>query len=336
MCAHPGKVRRLLLAVTTYRRPEMLRRLLTSIQALRIPADVELSVCVVDNDRDASARHIVTEMEPAGSPIRYTVAPARGIANARNHALTRLGMHHDFLAFIDDDEWIEPGWLEAMLETQRSGDYDVTFGPVLGTVPPSAPRWMRQHGWFCRKGTGRSGPVEWNAGGTGNVLLKAAALRRGRFYFNPGYNFSGAEDTDLFFRMRYAGATFGWAAGAIAHEEVEPNRCTLRSLLRRQYRGALQLTRILNRRGPVAVAASTGWRMMRGLGLLAVGVPLLVLGRPTTCIRGLLALALAAGGVVGNFSARHASQFVEYGDRPEAGENATIEKDGRMAPGSVF
>jgi glycosyltransferase involved in cell wall biosynthesis len=45
----------------------------------------------------------------------------------------------DLIAFLDDDEEASPGWLAALIETQRRYDADVVFGPVRARAPVLTP-----------------------------------------------------------------------------------------------------------------------------------------------------------------------------------------------------
>ena len=49
--------------IATYKRPQLLRNLLDSLYAQNLPANVNLQLIVVDNDKDKSAQEIAGEYE---------------------------------------------------------------------------------------------------------------------------------------------------------------------------------------------------------------------------------------------------------------------------------
>src|SRR5687767_8794563 len=97
---------RISICVCTYRRPELLQRLLNEIQLLRTNALFTYSVVVVDNDDRQSAREVVNRVNATSKvAIIYDVEPERSISLARNRSV-RLA-DGDLIAFIDDDEFPE-------------------------------------------------------------------------------------------------------------------------------------------------------------------------------------------------------------------------------------
>ena len=71
---------------------------------------------------------------------RRSLVAERGIAQNRNAlvaaALDRSEMQ--FLAMLDDDEWVEPDWLDALLATQAHFGADAVEGPVIGVLDRGA------------------------------------------------------------------------------------------------------------------------------------------------------------------------------------------------------
>src|SRR5262245_23547681 len=90
--------------ICTYRRPELLGRLLRELAMQETGGLFTYSVIVVDNDRAETARPVVAAaiIESFPVPITYCVEPRQSIARARNRAVATATA--DFIAFIDDDE----------------------------------------------------------------------------------------------------------------------------------------------------------------------------------------------------------------------------------------
>ena len=90
----------------TYRRPDLLLEMLHSFKALKTPPGTEVTVCIVDNDIDTSARAVV-DSQSGNLPfsLKYVHEEQPGIPSARNRALEEAA-NSDFLVFVDDDEWV--------------------------------------------------------------------------------------------------------------------------------------------------------------------------------------------------------------------------------------
>src|SRR5207244_4301817 len=101
--------------VCTFRRPELLRRLLSELEHQRTDGQFSYSVVVADNDSQKSAERVVAEF---GIKSRieaiYCVELRQNIALARNKALEHA--EGELIAFIDDDEFPDRDWLWKMLE----------------------------------------------------------------------------------------------------------------------------------------------------------------------------------------------------------------------------
>ncbi len=221
------------ICVATYKRPELLKRLLDSLQCQALPAGVTASIIVVDNDPACTGRLIAERAANGIMPVRYYTQPQKNIALTRN-----AGVAHstgELLAFIDDDEQADAGWLKNLYNTLIQYEADVVFGPVIGELPPGAPNWIAEGRFFDRERyqTGTKPPIR----GTGNVLMRASVISDRVSPFNPKYGLSGGEDAEFFKKLRDQNAKFVWCDEAIAREAVVPNRLTSGWLIRRAFRG---------------------------------------------------------------------------------------------------
>src|SRR5690606_17797564 len=177
--------------VCTYRRPVLLAGLLRSLAAQR--TERPFDVIVVDNDPAGSARDVAAR---APVPVRYVVEPEPGIAAARNRSLDEAG-DVDTVVFVDDDETVEPDWLEALVATSERFDADVVTGPVVAVLPPHAPRWIRRGG-FHQTPNPPEGTVL-RAAKSGNTLVRTSALHADPpMRFDAAFSRSGGSDTELF------------------------------------------------------------------------------------------------------------------------------------------
>src|SRR5687768_545179 len=103
-------------AVCTYKRPNMLCNCLSSLMAQNIPPDVIMKVVVIDNDAERGAYPVWRSWANI-APIwtEYHCQPKRGIAAARNRAIeVAILSDADYLCFIDDDAVADENWLAGL------------------------------------------------------------------------------------------------------------------------------------------------------------------------------------------------------------------------------
>jgi glycosyltransferase involved in cell wall biosynthesis len=127
--------------ICSYRRPELLARLLAALAVQRADGLFTFCCAVVDNDASGSARAVVERLQPTFPvPIRYAVEPARNFALARNRALSLVS--GKFLAFIDDDEVPREDWLMQLWRTLHQFRADAVLGPVRPYFESRPPSWV--------------------------------------------------------------------------------------------------------------------------------------------------------------------------------------------------
>ena len=104
------KLEHISVCVCTYKRKELLTRLIRELKKQQTDQLFTFSVVVADNDPEKSGATTVAELQ-AGTPfeIKYCWEPNRGIAWARNRVVSNA--EGDYFAFIDDDEFPCQTWL---------------------------------------------------------------------------------------------------------------------------------------------------------------------------------------------------------------------------------
>lgn len=226
------------ICVATHRRPLGLERLFKGLDTLEFNrcSPRSVTIVVVDNDPARSAQKTCEAVRDASRwPIEYVSEPRRGIPFARNAsviAARRLGA--ELLAFIDDDEVPEPGWLDQLLVVMLDTRAGIVTGPVLPAFEGAVPEWIKRGGFFDRE-RHPTGTVQDRAV-TGNVLLRTDLLAAMPTPFDERRPLSGGTDTHLFRRLIIGGHRIAWADDAIVHEFNPSARLTANWLLRRAYR----------------------------------------------------------------------------------------------------
>lgn len=300
---------RVAICITTFRRPDGLKRLLESLDKLtftRVPRP-EVTIFVIDNDSDSPLKDSHPGLHSwSRLPIDYRVETKRGLAHARNAALAAVDARFDAIAFIDDDEWAEPQWLDALLYMRARSAAMIIQGPVR-------PQFSRQpEAWMTKVGFYEVGPFEDGAeldwGASGNCLIDKKLLDASGVSFDASFNHSGGEDSDLFARLLRSGQRIVAARDAVAWETVPEARMKLGWALTRGYR----LGHTLGRLAVATPGLQPKLRRLAKAGArLCVGVvqvfPLGIVSR-STLARGLINVAWSCG-TLASFAGRQVAIY---------------------------
>lgn len=228
---------RIAACVLTCRRPEGLRRVLDTLARVQVRAGDEFDVVVVVNDpegvADAKAACRDAGAQMAGE-VRCVVEPRRGIPFARNRALDEVLESHDVLAFVDDDEAVEPDWIVTLLDALGAHGADAVTGPVLAQFESEPPAWATRGEYFSSRRLPSGSFVEY--ADTGNVLLRCDAVRETGLRFDERFALSGGSDTHFFLRFTASGRRIVWCEEAAISEWVPTSRVRRVWLLRRSLR----------------------------------------------------------------------------------------------------
>ncbi|POR39864.1 glycosyltransferase family 2 protein [Methylobacterium sp. V23] len=299
------------ICICTYLRPKQLDRLLSSIEKLefKIIDAPQISIIVVDNDKFQSAEEICRMHEGRlKGGLHYAVEIERNIAKSRNRTLEYALLASDLAAFIDDDEYPEPGWLEGLMISQQKFQADIVIGPVLPSYSSGTPRWIIEGEFFNlpRYSTGTT----LRDGMTGNALICCAMVRRLGLRFDIKLGLTGGEDQFFFRQASKLGAVITYANEAVVHEDVPLSRANVSYIVRRQFRvgntlslGDLELDRSL--RSVVRRLTKSVLRASLGLVKLLLALPMF---SKVGLVRGLCDIGRGLGMITGLVGYR----FKEY------------------------
>jgi succinoglycan biosynthesis protein ExoM len=299
---------KVVVALCTAQRPRMLRDCLLSLVGQEVPEGVLLTIAVVENHATDACREMVEHLaaEPGDPRIVYVHEPRLGIPIARNRSLdVALAEGADWIAFIDDDEVADPGWIAALAGAARTLKADVFAGPVI-EIDASSGAVVRN---LKRRPTG----TRMKTAKTNNALMRASiASPEGLgLRFDERLRFTGGSDVEFFRRAAEHGAVITRVAEAVVRARLPAERLTLRWRCERERRvGANWSVARINTHGrPVAMAVCGVKCVARAggasLGLLAGSA--IYLFRPTEGSRA-IADALAGywrcAGSIGAFFGR--------------------------------
>jgi glycosyltransferase involved in cell wall biosynthesis len=212
------------ICVCTFRRPEMLKKLLGMLRSQVTGGRFDFSVIVVDNDKDGSGADAVRDVRPGSPfPIQYFVEPERSISVARNRAVREA--QGDLIAFIDDDEFPDDHWLERLVETLALSCSEGVLGPIRPHYDNVPPAWLVKSGILERKSY-RTGETIGNPNDTrtGNALVVRRLFDGEDGSFDLRYGKTGGGDVDFFNRMMLKGNRFVFCDEAVVYETVPLER----------------------------------------------------------------------------------------------------------------
>lgn len=204
-------------------------------------------IIVVDNHPDQLARSLVERLvAETGAAMIYLADPRRNISIVRNKGIAASSGR--YVAFIDDDEQPQTGWLAALTACLDRTGADAAFGPKLPEFEGGrAPEWDPQ-GWrytldfqmeadepipmfgrLRKRGKGL---------GSGNAAFRVATCLNGPEPFSVAFGNANGEDTQLLFRLAMAGRRFVWCPDAVVREFIETSRARPDYMVTRMKRGS--------------------------------------------------------------------------------------------------
>ena len=235
---------RLSLIIATYNRARPLLEALESVVAQDAP--LALWECVVVNNSsqdDTEARFADFAARHPAFALRMVREPHQGLSHARNCGIAAA--RGEYLAIIDDDERINPGFVAAYIRFfDTHPDAVAAGGRIIPEYPAGRPAWMSR---YVERPV--ANPLDlgdrvrlFPAGripGGGNMALRRTAVER---YggFDPalgrvGGRLIGGEESDLFARLARAGERCWYVPDAVMWHIIPPEKLTDDYLARLAY-----------------------------------------------------------------------------------------------------
>lgn len=299
-----GPVVRTVVAVCTFRRPDLLSACLDALAAHKSAEPYQ--VLVVDNSPEASVRELVSAQR-----VVCVHEPGPGIARARNTAL-RWAIDHgmELVAFVDDDEVVQVGWLDSLVRLAEETGAEMISGVTTSVLPASTPSWLRTSPAYHLERHLTGTPLTEAA--TGNLLTRTTvfAARPESAWFQPELGLTGGSDTELTRRFVSEGVTLLWCDESVVVEAVPEARATWRWTVRRGARVAGIHSRLQLDGGvsPLRVGAGGVARIVAG-----TGAALLSAVRPGLRARGLWVLGRGVG-MLGSVRGRQVREYARPGE----------------------
>jgi GT2 family glycosyltransferase len=247
---------RISVVLCTYRGVATLEQALTGLQRLDYP---DYEVIVVNDGADPGVEAIARKF-----PVQLINTPHQGLSVARNTGCQAAT--GQIVAYLDDDAWPDPHWLQYLAFTFATTDYAAVGGP---NIPPASSHSI---GNVVLHAPG--GPVHVLLSDTDaehipgcNMAFRKAALQS-MGGFDPQFRVAG-DDVDICWRFHDSGLKIGFNPGAMVWHN---RRQTIRGYLKQQF-GYGRAEALLERKWPAKynAAGQPGWHgRIYGLGHLSV------------------------------------------------------------------
>jgi succinoglycan biosynthesis protein ExoM len=228
-------------------------------------------IIIADNSPGGHAAPLVAELQNQPVPVRRVPASPPNISIARNTGLRAA--RAPLVAFLDDDLEVEPGWLDAFVETLETTGADVALGRLRPRfMSGGPPEWDKTAHRFNRllpapSGTPLiiSGPNRTRgfAMTTATSIWRASRCFTDEQPFDPAFGASGGEDFELFLRLETLGRRFVWCAEAVVQETIPTERNAFWYNFLRAYSGSQAYAAATIKHAPSPFASAVNI-MLRG------------------------------------------------------------------------
>jgi glycosyltransferase involved in cell wall biosynthesis len=231
--------------VVTYNRAEMLANALESLINQKTGDQLSFEIVVVDDgstDNTATVALRIAQDYPRLS-VRYVLKEHGGEGDSRNKGVKLA--EGQWIAFFDDDQLADPGWLRELYRVALMAGADCVDGSVCLDLPDGCDL---RFGWVARRFLGEKF-LSHETGkysskdtmGAGNVLIRRAVFDRVGG-FDP--TFRQGVDTDFFWRVARAGFKMYYSPQALVHHVIPHYRLRLPYLKETSLRTGVSAARI--------------------------------------------------------------------------------------------
>jgi cellulose synthase/poly-beta-1,6-N-acetylglucosamine synthase-like glycosyltransferase len=236
--------------ICTYNRAPLLRESLRAMAALKLPANCDVEILVVDNNSTDTTRQVIAD---AAKEFPFPIIGLHERAQGKSFALN-LGLQAakgDIVALTDDDVWPDPWWLHRIVERFRERDVTFVFGKVLprwGAVPPAdlltgaaqdiwGPLALVDYGdnpaEYTADRTGQRLPIGANLAFRRDAVVKVGGWRTDLGKVNN--TLTSGEDHEIFCRLRRFNLYSGFYDPAVVVRHYVPGRRLTRQYFRRWF-----------------------------------------------------------------------------------------------------
>lgn len=298
-----------ILIPTHNRRELLLRSTLASLRQITVPANIAVEVIVVANactdDTQAAVDAVATTMP---FPTRCVAEPQVGLGHARNRCVTEA--RGQILVLLDDDVWLDPAWLTALLAVYEKFPADLVGGRVdLWWEAVQPPPWFNHHYEWILSGCRCGDQVFESKNGEGligaNFSFRRAVLDKiGPFNVNldrVGQQLLGGGESEFIARAMRAGFHAYHAPAAAVKHWVAPHRIGekyLTGVMAGYTQARIYVKPVFGPTTVIRALVGHGWLMLRHqIGLIAARIK----GDRAAALHHRVYRAAGKGGLIGTW-----------------------------------
>ena len=230
--------------ISTYKRPDILRKTLFSFQNLNT-ANLSWQLLVADNANDIKTQSILKSFQDK-LPLDFIVVTKPG-KNVALNRLVRLAKGQ-LIVFTDDDVTPDTNWLIELWQASQRWPDDILFGgKVVPVFPPNTPEWIRDSNfeyapaafaWFD-KGDEEM-PFE-DAPFGPNMAVRKEVFTKHKIFFDEhigprGTDYPMGSETSFCRKLKKIKKNYIYVPNAIVYHRIRPDQITFKALLKRAYR----------------------------------------------------------------------------------------------------
>jgi glycosyltransferase involved in cell wall biosynthesis len=265
------------IVLPTYNRAPLLRQALASLVQQETGGKFSYDILVIDDGSTDQTAAVLQEVSQtaAGAPVTYLYQKNLGPYVSRNRGIEIA--RGNWLAFFDDDQWAEPGWLDELYQTAQERQADCVGGGVVCLdLPESAPGKLGPRARLLLNERPPGPKIHDRAVkdyiASGNVLIRRSVFEQAGS-FDP--IIQRGADTEFFWRIEQAGFRLAYAPQATIHHMIPESRLQSAYLRHLCLLTGVDNARIHWRyRGPLGLMGSNLWRLGVALGR---DLPLLII-----------------------------------------------------------
>lgn len=215
--------------ICTYNREKYIGPLLESIAANGL-AKEQYEIVLVDNNCTDNTRGVCEDFAKAHKDVtfHYFVETEQGLSAARNKAIKEA--RGDVLVYIDDDALVDSWYLTTIYDYMSAHpEISAVGGPIIPLYETAEPKWMTRFtkellcGYLYFGDKERTFPGERYPGG-GNAAYRAEVFQKVGLFNTAlgrkGNNLMGAEEKDIFDKMKSQGMRFMYLPKMILHHII--------------------------------------------------------------------------------------------------------------------
>lgn len=227
------------IVICTYNRAARLDAVLAALQQQVCGNEIEWRVLVIDNaSTDATADIVEAHILNGSLPgLRCVFEPQQGLTAARLRGVRETTA--PWIAFVDDDNFLLPTWLEEIGRAIRRHDAAGGFGGrIILDWEVQPPAYLKEFGFcFAEQNPGDEDCVVDNLAGAGMVLRRSALVESGWFdrplvADRVGKSLVSGGDVEMAQRIRSAGYSLWFTPRAVLKHRIPADRMSRRYLFR--------------------------------------------------------------------------------------------------------